>query len=192
MPADGEPIVGPVAEVPGLYLAVMHSAVTLAAAVGRLVARELVDGTVASPLRAAALTASSGSCAAGPSPRAPWRGRAAWPAGCACAGPRSATSSPVWCENLRVRSRASPTMANPIPPSRITPAPKISTSCQVFRPPLPVVLVASGGAAVVGLGLGRAQGRRLLGAGGRREGEGEHEGREGEQRLRTDRHGRRV
>jgi len=46
MPADGEPIVGPVADVPGLYLAVMHSAVTLAAAVGRLVARELVDGTV--------------------------------------------------------------------------------------------------------------------------------------------------
>jgi YD repeat-containing protein len=45
MPADGEPIVGPVAEVPGLYLAVMHSAVTLAPAVGRLVARELVDGT---------------------------------------------------------------------------------------------------------------------------------------------------
>ena len=46
MPADGEPIVGPVAGVPGLYLAVMHSAVTLAAAVGRLVAQELVDGTV--------------------------------------------------------------------------------------------------------------------------------------------------
>lgn len=50
MPADGEPIVGPVAEVPGLYVAVMHSAVTLAAAVGRLVARELVDGTVESAL----------------------------------------------------------------------------------------------------------------------------------------------
>jgi glycine/D-amino acid oxidase-like deaminating enzyme len=46
MPVDGEPIVGPVAEVPGLYLAVMHSAVTLAPAVGRLVAQELVDGTV--------------------------------------------------------------------------------------------------------------------------------------------------
>ncbi len=46
VPADGEPIVGPVAEVPGLYLAVMHSAVTLAAAVGRAVAGELVDGTV--------------------------------------------------------------------------------------------------------------------------------------------------
>lgn len=51
MPADGEPIVGPVAEVPGLYLAVLHSAVTLAAVVGRLVARELVDGT-AEPLLA--------------------------------------------------------------------------------------------------------------------------------------------
>ncbi|SCK17829.1 FAD-binding oxidoreductase [Streptomyces sp. WMMB 322] len=46
MPADGEPIVGPVAEVPGLYLAVLHSAVALAPAVGRLVARELVDGAV--------------------------------------------------------------------------------------------------------------------------------------------------
>jgi glycine/D-amino acid oxidase-like deaminating enzyme len=45
MPADGEPIVGAVAGVPGLYLAVMHSAVTLAPAVGRLIARELVDGT---------------------------------------------------------------------------------------------------------------------------------------------------
>ena len=50
MPADGEPIVGPVAEVPGLYLAVMHSAVTLAPAMGRVVARELVDGTVESAL----------------------------------------------------------------------------------------------------------------------------------------------
>ena len=46
MPADGEPIIGPVPDVPGLYLAVMHSAVTLAPAVGRVVARELVDGTV--------------------------------------------------------------------------------------------------------------------------------------------------
>jgi glycine/D-amino acid oxidase-like deaminating enzyme len=46
MPADGEPIVGPVAEAPGLYLAVLHSAITLAPTVGRLVARELVDGTV--------------------------------------------------------------------------------------------------------------------------------------------------
>lgn len=51
MPSDGEPIVGPVGSVPGLYVAVMHSAVTLAAAVGRLVARELVDG-VAEPMLA--------------------------------------------------------------------------------------------------------------------------------------------
>jgi len=51
MPVDGEPIVGPVADVPGLYVAVLHSAVTLAPAVGRLVARELVDGT-AEPLLA--------------------------------------------------------------------------------------------------------------------------------------------
>jgi glycine/D-amino acid oxidase-like deaminating enzyme len=50
MPADGEPIVGPVADVPGLYVAVMHSGITFAAAVGRLVARELVDGTVESAL----------------------------------------------------------------------------------------------------------------------------------------------
>jgi glycine/D-amino acid oxidase-like deaminating enzyme len=46
MPADGEPIIGPVAEVPGLYLAVMHAAITLAPVVGRLIARELVDDTV--------------------------------------------------------------------------------------------------------------------------------------------------
>ena len=46
MPADGEPIVGPLAEVPGLYLAVMHSAITLAPAVGRLIASELVDDTI--------------------------------------------------------------------------------------------------------------------------------------------------
>ncbi|MEV8403367.1 NAD(P)/FAD-dependent oxidoreductase [Streptomyces niveus] len=44
MPADGEPIVGPVAGIPGLYVAVLHAAVTLAPAVGRLVARELLDG----------------------------------------------------------------------------------------------------------------------------------------------------
>jgi glycine/D-amino acid oxidase-like deaminating enzyme len=50
MPADGEPIVGAVSELPGLYLAVMHSAVTLAATVGRLVAREVVDGSVESVL----------------------------------------------------------------------------------------------------------------------------------------------
>jgi glycine/D-amino acid oxidase-like deaminating enzyme len=50
MPADGEPIIGPVSEVPGVYLAVMHAAVTLAPVVGRLVAQELVDGSVESAL----------------------------------------------------------------------------------------------------------------------------------------------
>jgi glycine/D-amino acid oxidase-like deaminating enzyme len=60
MPADGEPIIGPVAEVPGLYLVVMHSAVTLAAAVGRLVARELVEGTVESALAGCRLDRFSG------------------------------------------------------------------------------------------------------------------------------------
>ncbi len=50
MPADGEPIVGPVADVPGLYLAVMHAAITLAPGVGRLIAKELVEGTVESAL----------------------------------------------------------------------------------------------------------------------------------------------
>lgn len=44
MPADEEPLVETTPGVDGLYLAVMHSAVTLAPAVGRLVANELVDG----------------------------------------------------------------------------------------------------------------------------------------------------
>lgn len=43
MPADGTPIIGPVAGVAGLYLAVMHSGVTLAPMVGQLVAREVAD-----------------------------------------------------------------------------------------------------------------------------------------------------
>jgi glycine/D-amino acid oxidase-like deaminating enzyme len=50
MPVDGEPIIGPVPGVPGLYLAVTHSAVTLAAAVGRAVAREVVEGTTEAAL----------------------------------------------------------------------------------------------------------------------------------------------
>lgn len=44
MPIDGEPIIGPVVGVPGLHVAVMHAAVTLAPAVGRLVAEELIKG----------------------------------------------------------------------------------------------------------------------------------------------------
>jgi len=51
MPADGSPVIGPVPTAPGAYLAVMHSGVTLAPTVGRLVAGEITDGTDAEELR---------------------------------------------------------------------------------------------------------------------------------------------
>lgn len=44
MPEDGLPIVGRVDGVRGLYIAVMHSGITLAPAIGRFVADELLDG----------------------------------------------------------------------------------------------------------------------------------------------------
>lgn len=44
MPVDGEPLIGPVPGAPGLYAAVMHPGVTLAPAVGRLIAAELITG----------------------------------------------------------------------------------------------------------------------------------------------------
>ena len=44
MPADGLPIVGSLPAHPGGYIAVMHSAVTLAPAAGRLVAAEVIGG----------------------------------------------------------------------------------------------------------------------------------------------------
>lgn len=44
MPDDGLPLVGAVPGVPGLHLAVLHSGVTLAPVVGRLLAREIIDG----------------------------------------------------------------------------------------------------------------------------------------------------
>lgn len=50
MPADGEPIIGAERDFPGLYLAVLHSAVTLAAAVGRLAAEEITTGIQAPEL----------------------------------------------------------------------------------------------------------------------------------------------
>ncbi len=43
-PADGYPIVGPAPGHPGLYLAVMHSGMTLAPAVGLFAAKEIIDG----------------------------------------------------------------------------------------------------------------------------------------------------
>ncbi|BBE71634.1 NAD(P)/FAD-dependent oxidoreductase [Oharaeibacter diazotrophicus] len=51
MPADGFPLVGAVAAVPGLHVAVTHSGVTLAAALGSMVAIEVLDG-VRDPLLA--------------------------------------------------------------------------------------------------------------------------------------------
>jgi glycine/D-amino acid oxidase-like deaminating enzyme len=44
-PTDGFPIIGGVTEAPGLYLAVMHSGVTLAPLVGLLAANEILSGT---------------------------------------------------------------------------------------------------------------------------------------------------
>jgi len=51
MPADGSPVIGPVPRTEGVYLAVMHSGVTLAATVGRLVATEIIDGAIAPELQ---------------------------------------------------------------------------------------------------------------------------------------------
>jgi glycine/D-amino acid oxidase-like deaminating enzyme len=48
MPAAGHPLIGPL--VPGAYLAVMHSGVTLAPVAGRLVAEEVVHGVEAPEL----------------------------------------------------------------------------------------------------------------------------------------------
>lgn len=44
MPRDGAPIVGYAAGIGGLYLATMHAGIILAPAVGRLAAREILDG----------------------------------------------------------------------------------------------------------------------------------------------------
>jgi glycine/D-amino acid oxidase-like deaminating enzyme len=50
MPVDGLPIIGPMPGVHGAYVAVMHSAVTLAPAVARLVADDVVHGIDAEEL----------------------------------------------------------------------------------------------------------------------------------------------
>jgi len=51
MPVDGLPIIGPLPDRPGGFVAVMHSAVTFAPVAGRLVAAEVVDGLDSSELR---------------------------------------------------------------------------------------------------------------------------------------------
>jgi glycine/D-amino acid oxidase-like deaminating enzyme len=50
MPTDGEPVIGRPAGTRGLYVAVMHSAITLAAATGRLAATEILTGLPAPEL----------------------------------------------------------------------------------------------------------------------------------------------
>jgi glycine/D-amino acid oxidase-like deaminating enzyme len=50
MPTDELPIVGPIPGVGGAYVAVMHSGITLAPTVGRLVASEIVNGVEAEQL----------------------------------------------------------------------------------------------------------------------------------------------
>ncbi|MEO3801119.1 FAD-dependent oxidoreductase [Nonomuraea sp. B1E8] len=50
MPADGEPVIGRPAGTRGLYITVMHSAITLAAAAGRLAASEILTGSPAPEL----------------------------------------------------------------------------------------------------------------------------------------------
>lgn len=44
IPADGAPIIGPLPGVTGVYVAVMHSGVTLAPTVGAAVAHEILTG----------------------------------------------------------------------------------------------------------------------------------------------------
>ena len=45
MPMDGLPVLGFTKAVPNMYISVMHSGVTLAAAVGEFCTIEIVDGT---------------------------------------------------------------------------------------------------------------------------------------------------
>jgi len=50
MPTDGLPIIGPLPDLPGVYVAVMHSGITLGPVTGRLVATELVEAVPAEQL----------------------------------------------------------------------------------------------------------------------------------------------
>jgi len=52
MPRDGFPVLGFPEPVPNLYIALMHSGVTLAPLVGELAAMEIVDGTRVQSLEA--------------------------------------------------------------------------------------------------------------------------------------------
>ena len=43
LPKDGKPIIGPIKELPGVYIAVMHSGISLAAIIGTLVKEEILE-----------------------------------------------------------------------------------------------------------------------------------------------------
>lgn len=51
MPKDGMPVVGHVPGIEGLYLAVMHSGITLAPIIGRMAAEEILDGVAFDALK---------------------------------------------------------------------------------------------------------------------------------------------
>lgn len=73
LPADGHPVLGFAAYAPDVYLAVMHSGITLSALVGRLAATELLDDVrveMLEPYRVERFQADAGSVP-GPEVRAP-------------------------------------------------------------------------------------------------------------------------
>ena len=107
-------------------------------------------------------------------PSRPWPSPA--PAACcaACGGAARRPGSvigPPW-RILAARSRESVRIATAMPPIRMIPAAKISTSCHVFRPPSPGApsWTAPAGRSRSGVG-GAPEGRRLLRAGRRGDGE---------------------
>jgi glycine/D-amino acid oxidase-like deaminating enzyme len=51
VPGDGDPVLGPIDEISGLFVAFTHSGATLALIAGELLAREIVSG-IPSPLLA--------------------------------------------------------------------------------------------------------------------------------------------
>ena len=46
LPVDGHPVLGSAQQRPGIYMAIMHSGVSLAPIVGQLAAHELIHGTI--------------------------------------------------------------------------------------------------------------------------------------------------
>ena len=71
LPVDGQSIVGRLPDAPGIYVAVTHSGVTLAAHLSQFIAAELLTGTPQedlTPYRPARFLAAGSAGPAGPSP----------------------------------------------------------------------------------------------------------------------------